>query len=76
MNIRITSFGQLTDIIGNQGITVQANSIDEVKEKLHELFPELKQKKFALAINNQLLMGKPTLADGDVISLLPPFSGG
>ena len=76
MKIRINSFGQLTEVIGKNPIVFEAQTIDEVKEQLHNQFPSLQKLKFALAVNNRLADGNVKLEEGDIVSLLPPFSGG
>ncbi|MFO8147115.1 MAG: MoaD/ThiS family protein [Bacteroidota bacterium] len=44
--------------------------------KLKEEFPELKNLKFSLAVDKQLIQQKHHLNGNEEIALLPPFSGG
>ena len=75
--IYILAFGQLTDITGQN--TWQMEDVydtDKLKTKLVEKYPKLAQSKFLLAVNMEVIRGNVKLNPGDVVALLPPFSGG
>lgn len=77
MEIKILLFGELAQIAGTNNIVLKdiANT-NAVSEKLFEQFPTFKNKKYALAVNKQLVKESHALVDGDELALLPPFSGG
>lgn len=75
--IDILAFGQLTDITGRN--TWQMEDVydtDKLKAELVEKYPKLAQSKFLLAVNMEVIRGNVKLNPGDVVALLPPFSGG
>ncbi len=75
--IEILAFGQLTDITGHS--TWQMENItdtDQLKKILIEKYPALANSKYLLAVNMEIIRGNVKLNPGDVVALLPPFSGG
>lgn len=76
-SINIMVFGQLEDITGASVISI--NKVDNTELLLQALYiqyPALLQKKFLLALNQNIITGKTKIGDGAEIALLPPFSGG
>lgn len=47
-----------------------------LKEKLFDSFPALKEAKFTIALNNQMVLNDPPIPENSTIALMPPFSGG
>jgi molybdopterin synthase sulfur carrier subunit len=76
MNLTIKSFGQLAEITGAAELQMQAADLTSLREALIHRFPELKERKFALAVNKQLITENTSFKENDVVALLPPFSGG
>ena len=77
MKNKVIFFGILEDIIGsNELIISDNNSSDKLLKNIKEQYPELKNKTFQIAINQQIINTNTTLNDGDEIALLPPFAGG
>ena len=75
MTIKI--FGQLRDIVEEENISIDsATDINDLKNHLHILYPALKEKEFAIAVNKQLVHENISLQQNAEIALLPPFSGG
>jgi len=75
--IDILTFGQLTDITGQSSLQMQVvNDTDELKAMLVEKYPKLAQSKYLIAVNMEVIRGNVKLNPGDVVALLPPFSGG
>lgn len=75
--ITLLSFGQLTDITGHS--TWQMEDItdtDQLKKILIEKHPAFANSKYLLAVNMEIIRGNVKLNPGDVVALLPPFSGG
>ena len=75
--LTLLAFGQLTDITGQS--TWQMESVtdtDQLKTILVEKYPALAQSKYLVAINMEVVRGNVELKSGDVVALLPPFSGG
>ncbi len=77
MTINIMIFGQLTDILSKQTLTL--NDIADTNQLVSELnkqYPALAQAKFVIAVDKQTVSGNTKLRDGSMVALLPPFSGG
>jgi len=75
--MEVQVYGRLTDIMGNNGLKPEGiENTDQLKKKLLFLYPELSGIGYAIAVNNQIVSGNYPLRNDDVVSLLPPFSGG
>jgi molybdopterin synthase sulfur carrier subunit len=70
-------FGQLYDIIGRNSFEVidVANS-DELIKNLQSEYPALKDAKYRIAVNRNIIQSNTGLLQDAEIALLPPFSGG
>jgi len=76
MAIKLLTFGQITEIIGQSESAVNALDSDALKAQLIRQFPGLKDLQFVIAVNKKLISKNTDLKDGDTVALLPPFSGG
>lgn len=75
--INILAFGQLTDITGqNSWQIADITDTDQLKAMLIEKYPALARSKYLVAVNMEIIRGNVQLNSGDVVALLPPFSGG
>ncbi len=75
--LTIQVFGQLTDIVGSSSCSVeQVKDTESLQQILFEKYPLLRQKKFMIAVNNQLVKQNTIIGGGASIALMPPFSGG
>lgn len=75
MEIKIIAFGSIAELTGKE-ITVQASDIASLKETLQELFPELVDRKYAVAVNMKVVQENLELKQNDTVALMPPYSGG
>lgn len=77
MELEILTFGQISDIIGKSTIKLShINNTDELINNLSQQFPELKNTRYIVAVNKHIVHQNIQLNPGDVVALLPPFSGG
>jgi molybdopterin synthase sulfur carrier subunit len=77
MELEILTFGQISDIIGKSSIKLShINNTDELINNLSQQFPELKNTRYIVAVNKHIVHQNIQLNPGDVVALLPPFSGG
>ena len=77
MPIRIIIFGQLTDIINDNELTL--TGIDDTNSLISELnkrYPALADNKYMMAVNKQTVTANTVLKEDSIVALLPPFSGG
>lgn len=77
MKMKILAFGIIADITGKSEWTIEnIQHTDELKKHLENLFPRLKNMKYAIAVNLLITNGNFELTDGTTVALMPPFSGG
>ena len=75
--MQLLFFGSLTDIAGKSGIELApVSNTEELKEELFGRFPQLKKQSFVIAVNKKVVIENTSLAENDVVALMPPFSGG
>ncbi|RTY84507.1 molybdopterin synthase sulfur carrier subunit [Flavobacterium sp. ZB4P23] len=75
MKIKIIAFGSITAIMGKE-ICLHATDIVSMKEALEQLFPELSDRKYAVAVNMKLAGTNVLFGQNDTVALMPPYSGG
>jgi len=75
MAVKIIAFGQIAEITGKEFI-IEANDVTTLKSALNEKFPELIEKKYAIAVNKVLVNSDTLLNNNDTVALMPPYSGG
>jgi len=80
MEIRLMSYGGLTDITGSDAlgfaIPQQAFTVAKFKSLLLARYPALEGKTFRIAVNERFVEGEFEVVSGDNVALIPPFSGG
>ena len=77
MEIKILTFGQITDIMSHSSLKIKdVKNTNELNKKLMEQFPAMAAISYSIAVNTKIIQGNTELRDGDTIALLPPFSGG
>jgi len=77
MKIKILVFGQLSEIINTLELEIiEVVNTDDLNKKLNELYPNLKNIKYSLAVNKKIIQENTILNNDDIVALLPPFSGG
>jgi len=74
--ITLLAFGQLAELFGDTKLTIHASDTAGLQESLIQRFPELKNKKYLLAVNKQVVSANVQLQEGATVAMLPPFSGG
>lgn len=81
MKIRVKFFALYRQLTGSEEITMQVlsnSSVSELEAKLLEDYPQLARSslKPLIAVNAEYARPDLVLKNGDVVALLPPFSGG
>jgi len=77
MEIEIISFGQITEFISTQKIDVDGIAdTDAFKLYLENQFPALKNLKYKLALNKNIVQENTKITNKATIAIMPPFSGG
>lgn len=73
--VKIISFGRLKEILGPD-FEAEAENTDDLINKLTEKFPQLKDLKLRIAVNQKIISENTELHNNDVAALMPPYSGG
>lgn len=75
--IRVLFFGVLADVTGS-GFRYYSHvsSMSELKMMIENDYPELVHYLFRISHNHIFTDENLLLSDGDVVALIPPFSGG
>ena len=80
MKIKILLFGPLISTIGRKSIVLNLSgseiNVREIKELVHQDFPEIKNEKFRVVINQNIAQDDDRILESDEVALLPPISGG
>ena len=80
MQVKVKIFGQLTDIIKSNTLTLtdttDTTDTNSLVDQLKKQYPALDQAKYILAVDKQTVTENTILKDGSIVALLPPFSGG
>ena len=77
MILKIKYFGLLAEITkcNEEPLDFSDKTIGELLKVLNEKYPNLKNKDFEVAHNNEIVSKETTVSEAE-IALLPPFSGG
>ncbi|PKQ46264.1 MoaD/ThiS family protein [Confluentibacter flavum] len=77
MTINIKYFGLIAEVTQHEEETMNVSGrfISDLLEALYSKYPDLKNKDFQVA-QNQELVSENTELSGQELALLPPFSGG
>jgi len=77
MTLNVKYFGLLAEITNcsEETIDFSKKTVKDLLMLLNKKYPELKDKDFQVAQNNEIVL-KNTLISESEIALLPPFSGG
>ena len=77
MHIEIISFGKISELMDNQTIEIEGvGNTDELQQYLEKKYPALKEMKYKLALDKNIVQQNAQLKNHDCIAIMPPFSGG
>jgi sulfur-carrier protein len=77
MAISVLFFGVLSDVARTDiKIYDGIKSLEELKLRIFDDFPEMVHYDFRFSVNNELVNKDCLVKDGDEVALLPPFAGG
>ncbi len=77
MEIKVLIFGHLAEITGQRNLVIP-DIIDTkgLETYLENQYPGLKNIKYAVAVNKNIITENTKLEHNYTVALLPPFSGG
>jgi sulfur-carrier protein len=77
MPVQVIVFGQLTDILGHQPVTMEdAPDTNTLIQRLNQRYPALVKAPYIIAVDKKIVTGNTELISGNTVALLPPFAGG
>ena len=77
MEIDIISFGKISEFLPAQKLELmEVRDTEALKTFLEKNYPALKELKYKLALNQELVQQNAELTDRCTIAIMPPFSGG
>jgi sulfur-carrier protein len=77
MEIKVLFFGVLADVTGTTfKHYTDVKSIGELKLRIQDDFPEIVHYNFRISLNSEITDKDIHLKSGDILALMPPFSGG
>jgi molybdopterin synthase sulfur carrier subunit len=78
MKIKLLYFAQVSEKLGisSEEISFDGSDSNELLSYLNEKYPDLKELKFKIAVDQTLINTTTALKDGVEVALLPPFAGG
>ena len=76
MNVRLILFAGLRQAAGFKRETVALPEAATVGDLLESRVPNLRDRTFYVAVNEEFAQRDTVLQDGDEVALLPPVSGG
>ena len=77
MAITVYFFGSLVDITGQPAKDFNGFAdTDSLNRNIQNEYPALVSAKYFMAVNRQMINTNRVLMDGDIVALMPPFSGG
>lgn len=77
MKVKVLIFGPLKDV--TQSVTCEVSDVNDTDEmiiKMNSVYPGLKEKKFLIAVEKEIVQSNTPLRDNFTVALLPPYSGG
>jgi len=77
MRVHVIVFGQIAEITRNTNFVMDdVTDTDQLVSKLHALYPQLTNSKYAIAVNKKIISNTTLINESSSVALLPPFSGG
>ena len=77
MHIKVYFFGSLVDITAKSELVFNGfDTTDSLHDHLKKEYPRLSATKYFMAVNQKMIQTNCVLIEGDVVALMPPFSGG
>jgi len=79
MGINILYFGMLAEITGQANemwMVKEGLTVGDLKKLIWEKYPVMQEKKFKVAVNQQIGNDQTFVSIESEVALLPPFAGG
>ena len=77
--MQILYFAELKEILKKNTEIIEINdsiSVKQLKETINAKYPEVSEKTYQIAVNEELVQDNDTVKNMDIVALIPPVSGG
>ena len=72
-------FAELKEILKKNTEIIEINdsiSVKQLKETINAKYPEVSEKTYQIAVNEEFVQDNDTVKNMDIVALIPPVSGG
>jgi len=77
MKVNVLIFGPLKDVTHTTMCQVEdVDNTDAMIEKMNKQYPDLRNRKYLIAVEKEIVQSNTILKDNFTVALLPPYSGG
>ena len=73
------NFLELKEILKKNTEIIEINdsiSVKQLKETINAKYPEVSEKTYQIAVNEEFVQDNDTVKNMDIVALIPPVSGG
>ena len=77
--MQILYFAELKEILKKNTEIIEINdsiSVNQLKETINAKYPEVSEKTYQIAVNEEFVQDNDTVKNMDIVALIPPVSGG
>ncbi|BBK27532.1 molybdopterin converting factor subunit 1 [Staphylococcus arlettae] len=77
--MQILYFAELKEILKKNTEIIEINdsiSVKQLKETINAKYPEVSEKTYQIAVNEEFVQDNDTVKNMDIVALIPPVSGG
>lgn len=77
--MKILYFAEIKEVLGKSSEDIDLSydiTVDEFVTDLFERYPNINNKKFQIAVNEEFVKGDDIVTSNDTVALIPPVSGG
>ncbi|MCD8908043.1 molybdopterin converting factor subunit 1 [Staphylococcus arlettae] len=77
--MQILYFAELKEILKKNTEIIEINdsiSVKQLKETINAKYPEMSEKTYQIAVNEEFVQDNDTVKNMDIVALIPPVSGG
>jgi len=77
MQVNVLIFGKLKEITGTHSCTItDVNDTASMIAEMNRMYPGLREMKYLVAVEKDIVHDNTPLRDNFTVALLPPYSGG
>lgn len=77
--MQLLYFAELKEILKKKTEIIEINdsiSVKQLKEKINAKYPEISEKTYQIAVNEEFVQDNDMVGSMDIVALIPPVSGG